>query len=816
MTPAAPAISQTFRNITALLITFAAVVLLHVSAAQAEQSPEEIENSEILHLVEIKQRELNLLEQSDLKLQEAMKGALKSASETYEKALRDYEEAQLTHGLSGGTPMLTRSSVQRLNALYNDLETAQESLSNVRDQARVRLERIGAVDVAPLLKSRDISAATRNLVDAYLRDLRNIQSRLETQEARAAKLESRLGKLRQNVQERRLQREEELVSSWRDFFFRNKDPLLSVELWRQSDSVALWASMLMTGMTRELGMLSSNAFSAVLFALGIIGLLALGGVPVIRSATRGTPGATPQAVRALHTSCLIGSIGLAVVIASSRMFAGAAIYTSVAGMVMLGFATIRASAILRRMINTGFIRLSHSPAAVMFLCSSLIVVSEMPAKLAVPLWALLLVLYGFYMSLRDRRRGIHGSIAKRSWFWLCALLLIVAVAGYGVFSAFLFMVWFVLYAAYSASIALTELIHLRGAASTADSTALVMGKGVLVGIASPGVWLMSFGAGLLWLYGFVGQGVFASIANLELSWEGFSLKLASLLLLAALFYITRACTTLARGALARMSLHWPRGQRGAVLSLQTTATYALWGLYALIALHILGVSLTSLTVIAGGLSVGLGFGMQTIFNNFMSGLILLFGRSIQQGDIIQVGELWCTVKNVTIRTTIVETFDSATILIPNSDLVTTQVTNWTKNNTTIRRDILVGVAYGSDTRKVEKTLLALAKAHPNVMRRPEPQVIFSNFGASSLDFFLRIWIDDIDNMLTTASSLRFAIDEEFRKEEIEIAFPQMDLHLRSLPPSWQVQPSASVRQKHNSTEAEDNIPSAQSGNDAPA
>jgi small-conductance mechanosensitive channel len=177
--------------------------------------------------------------------------------------------------------------------------------------------------------------------------------------------------------------------------------------------------------------------------------------------------------------------------------------------------------------------------------------------------------------------------------------------------------------------------------------------------------------------------------------------------------------------------------------------------------------------------VGIGFGMQTIFNNFVSGLILLFGRSIQQEDIIQVGELWSTVKKINIRTTVVETFENATIIIPNSDLISNQVTNWTKDNPTLRRDLAIGVAYGSDTELVKKTLLEIANAHPHVLKTPSAWVLFNDFGASSLDFILRVWIDDIDYSLRTISELRFEIDKEFRKHNIEIAFPQMDLHIRS-------------------------------------
>ncbi len=738
----------------------------------------------ITALVEAKQQELDLLEKADTALQKTVESSLTSVAATYAEVVRIYGEARLAHSLSSGGPMSTRSSVLRLNALYLTLSTAESTLAKARGQSTLRLGRIKAIDIAPLLKS-DFTPAARAVAESYLARLRALQKNLERQESKAAKLEENLLRLKADIKKTRLEREQELADSWHMFFFRNKEPLLSIELWRQPDATALWASMFTASAIREGKQLAGKTLSVSLFGCGILTLLMLCGIPLGNNATRDLPGRSAKTIRALHTTCLTASLGLTLLAVAGRFFPELVLLTSVPGMFMLGIGAIYGSTTIRRMLDPGFIKASHTPLVFLFLPASLILASEMPEKMAVPLWMLLLLGYGLTMMHYDKRRSLHGPLVGRVWFWICALLSLTAFAGYGIFSAFLFMVWFVVYVTYCTGIALTELIRLRGAARSTDSTTAVITKGMLVGFASPGVWLAACGTGVMWFNGFMGQGVIANIANFELTGKGFSLKLASLILLAALFYITRACSAIVHSALNRMSLYWPRGQRGAVLSLQTTASYILWGLYALITLHTLGVSLTSLTVIAGGLSVGLGFGMQTIFNNFISGLILLFGRSIQQGDIIQVGNLWCTVKSVTTRTTIVETFDNATIMIPNSDLVTTQVVNWTKNNATIRRDVLVGVAYGSDTRKVEKTLLALAQKHPNVLAKPEPRVVFSNFGASSLDFILRIWIDDIDNVLTTESSLRFDIDQAFKTENIEIAFPQMDLHVRTIPPAWQ-------------------------------
>jgi small-conductance mechanosensitive channel len=192
-------------------------------------------------------------------------------------------------------------------------------------------------------------------------------------------------------------------------------------------------------------------------------------------------------------------------------------------------------------------------------------------------------------------------------------------------------------------------------------------------------------------------------------------------------------------------------------------------------------------VVFGGLSIGIGFGMQTIFNNFFSGLILLFERPIQVGDILEVNGLRAKVKKINVRATVVQTFDNASVIIPNSVLVSEQVTNWSLKDKRIRRRIQVGVAYGSNIDLVQNTLLEIARERSDVLKYPRPQVIFLDHAASALIFELRVWVG-VDDYWMVPSQIRNEIDRRFGELGIEIAFPQMDVHIRSLPAG--VAPSA--------------------------
>lgn len=234
----------------------------------------------------------------------------------------------------------------------------------------------------------------------------------------------------------------------------------------------------------------------------------------------------------------------------------------------------------------------------------------------------------------------------------------------------------------------------------------------------------------------------------------------------------------------RMENHWflnsslSKGAREASASLMW---YAIVILATLFSLSIAGINLANLALVAGALSLGIGFGLQNIVSNFISGLILLFERPIKRGDWIIVGNTQGFVKEISIRSTQVQTFDHADVLIPNSELLTNQVTNWMLATSVGRIRLPVGVAYGSDTAKVKSILTEIGRNSPDVIidtkEYNSPEVLFLRFGDSSLDFELRVFIKDILTSPRTTSALNFEIDRLFRENNIQIPFPQRDVHV---------------------------------------
>ncbi len=234
--------------------------------------------------------------------------------------------------------------------------------------------------------------------------------------------------------------------------------------------------------------------------------------------------------------------------------------------------------------------------------------------------------------------------------------------------------------------------------------------------------------------------------------------------------------------LAEEFLPRTRIARGHANAIVTITRYLLLAAGFLVALSMSGFELNRLTLLVSAFSIGVGFGLQNIISNFVAGLILILERPIEIGDVVELGQLTGTVRRIGIRSSVVRTFDGASVIVPNSNLISDQVVNWTHSDKLRRIDVRVGVAYGTEPRRVLELLRGATAGHSKVLAHPPPNPLFLGFGDSTLDFSLRFWTGDFDDWMNVQSDVLAAVERALREAGVEIPFPQRDLHLRSVDP----------------------------------
>jgi len=387
-----------------------------------------------------------------------------------------------------------------------------------------------------------------------------------------------------------------------------------------------------------------------------------------------------------------------------------------------------------------------------------------------------------------KRDGPLARVMPFLRFGILALAIampLISVVGYGLLAANLLLATLLTLALLTTCYAIFKLItHISVSfeASPEASDADERNVGVLLRFALGSVIAVMAAPLFALIWG-------ARVTDLQELWSQFQNGFAfgdtrvspsDLFTLLIVFAVGYTITRVVQSALRKTVLPNTSLDKGAQYALVAGTGYVGIFLAAVVAISATGLDLSSLAIIFGALSVGIGFGLQNIVSNFISGIILLVERPIKEGDWIEVGGQHGTVRNISVRSTEIEAFDRSMVIIPNSDLMTGTLTNYTHRSLVGRVIVPVGVSYDADPREVERILLEIAEDHPRVLLNPAPYVVFQGFGASSMDFEVRAILRDVNYVLTVRSDMNFEIAKRFKEAGIEIPFAQSDVTIRNL------------------------------------
>jgi potassium-dependent mechanosensitive channel len=426
---------------------------------------------------------------------------------------------------------------------------------------------------------------------------------------------------------------------------------------------------------------------------------------------------------------------------------------------------------------------SLSAFFLIFSCGVLYQIFGMNYILLAIVWPITISATTFFLFLKTIIK--HRTLVNKQFLLflpVAALFFILCIYGYVYLSIFFSMVWFLIVVSFRLGTALSWILKVGVESSKSDYHLL---KSIITGIGIPFIWLILIVFLFFWAAMQISSNSYTLLAyliNLNVDIHGLQLQVFNVAVAVFLFFVFKCFIDSFIEYLTHSS-YTDQKQRHQILpSLKSITRYTGWVIYLLVIMIIFNVNITSILVVLGGLSVGIGLGLQTLISNFICGLMIIFGKTCRPGDVIELGGILGTVLKTEIRNTTIKTLDNCIITVPNSHLLDTQLHNWTRNNDLVRKDINVGVGYDSDVEMTTKILLEVTDNFEEICKNPKPKVLFEDFGDNALIFTLRIWLHDIDNIFIVPSNIRYAINKRFNENGINIAYPQLDLHVKDNAP----------------------------------
>ncbi|MDR1394694.1 MAG: mechanosensitive ion channel [Deltaproteobacteria bacterium] len=583
--------------------------------------------------------------------------------------------------------------------------------------------------------------------------------------------------------------EKELPVTWQDYYLKSlSETGQGFGLTSNYDLIVKWLQSVTSMSLFIYPQTGADWLAALVKFLITMGITAILGTVVKRSTARLSRSWQDALDRILKGPWLWLIFGFALLMAARSPLGGSYLLLKLPGVLMLlwGLAALswqmRLAAVPKLIGQKSPLSRFFPPAAlgVFFLYL------DCPAGPMTVVWAAVLVIFLIWLRRSGRKeltaeRTILEGLAFGSSFYFALVSLLVAVIGYPRLAILVFLLLFTLV---NIMVLASALIALGSMLSDSYFNPEVkpIRHAIIQSLAIPLAFILSLVCAGPWLWAVPGsEYLLRHLMQTGYTVGDASFEVSRIIFIAVLFFLFRSLLAFGRTSLEQLPRTFPGLEKGVIPPLQALFTYLVWGLFAIIALALLGVNFTSLAVVAGGLSVGIGMGLQNLFNNLVSGLILMFGRTITVGDLVEVGGVTGTVKSITIRSTTLETAEKAVVFVPNSSIMSGQFVNWTRNHRQVRRNLTIGTCYGIDIARALTLMKEAALANDKVLAGDPPLAVLSSFGDSSLVFTLYVTITDIDLAVSVLSALRMDVEQRFNAAGITIFNPSLEVTLTGSP-----------------------------------
>ncbi len=705
------------------------------------------------------------------------------AQEKYMEFNRELRRLLLAHGITVNTPVECRDTLQKLDALkenvYCDINPINEQIKLLdlfEEETQVRKE-----EYSKLAEDKSLSGSAR-IIREYIEDLNKLSTTTIAVKQLLAALpytEDFLFRLEQ----RRSSVEKELGVLWKTYFF---EPIPKHFFTSSAWEMAYFAGKVWFKLAPLFGLTPSeeqkSSFKDFVFKITSSWLLAsLACFFFLKRFGKKLPDSS-HPVRHYFPCCVWTTLGLSVIIytITSEHFQFGS-YQSF-GDIFISGGAVSLAWNLRR---TSLAETNHPPHNILwplwviFVTGIIVQILRVPIVTITPVFTVMFLLFSIYYYFLKKHITLDPE-RKLSIFTaaLLVILAVIALLGWGSLSMLISALWFMIVLNIELGSGLSSHFWKITHSGRHKSTVLIL----LTNMVLPLIFIGLLTLMIVWATIYMGgMPLLHNIVQSEIDWGMIKFRIITVLTLVALFFLSRSLIALFSTSINFLRMRWENIEEGVIKSLQTLSSYMIWSCYVIASLNFLGVGINNLTFIAGGLSVGVGFALQDLIKNFVGGLMLLFGRSVHPGDHIQIDDVHGRVTRIDIRSTVVQTNEDSTIFLPNADLILKKIVNWTHKDPRGRVEVVVGVAYGSDTALTKYLLMQCALSNPDVLAEPPPYVLFNDFGDNALIFHLRFWIMNVVlSKDMVRSEIRYEIERVFKEHGIELAYPQLDIHIRSV------------------------------------